>query len=260
MKAVVLAAGSKKHYGSRNRLTYPCFVDKPKCLYSIDGKVQLDEVLENIQEAGIEKTRVVVGYKADAIRDHLATTKFHVEIVYNKDYEKSAIYSIQVGLKDIYEDALLLFADERIPVAQLRAAVATEGGVVVFQRSGKMFPSMNFFKIRQENIPLFLDTRFKDLQFVNEIDASLRQAKFYPIPSVSSGYFMEFIFLYIMLKLDKQKSGQLVRLPGDGYEDVRDLDSFLQTDEYKNSFLRYFTPYYYMPGFLKKKYQWDNEL
>jgi choline kinase len=63
-KCVILAAG----VSSRLR---PLTNDLPKCLLEVNGKTLLQRILENVYAAGIYSVAIVVGYKAEMIREHL---------------------------------------------------------------------------------------------------------------------------------------------------------------------------------------------
>ncbi len=60
--AIVLAAGQ----GTRMKS------DLPKVLVPVCGRPMIDYVLDMLAEAEIERVIVVVGYRADLIREHLA--------------------------------------------------------------------------------------------------------------------------------------------------------------------------------------------
>ena len=42
MKIAILAAGGSNYF--------PLFIDKPKCLYHKDGKIQLEKVIETVKQ------------------------------------------------------------------------------------------------------------------------------------------------------------------------------------------------------------------
>lgn len=61
-RAVVLAAGQ----GTRMKS------DLPKVLVPVCGRPMIDYVVEMLAAAGIERSIVVVGYRSDLVREHLA--------------------------------------------------------------------------------------------------------------------------------------------------------------------------------------------
>jgi choline kinase len=63
-KCVILAAG----ISSRLR---PLTNDLPKCLLEVNGKTLLQRILNNVYAAGIHNIAIVVGYKAEKIREYL---------------------------------------------------------------------------------------------------------------------------------------------------------------------------------------------
>src|ERR1700674_1081135 len=131
MKAVILAAGANNPRKFNNArevgIRFPVLA-KPKSLYSYHGKIQLQHLLEDLRQLGLEeKTRIVVGYKKEQIRAFVRDRGFKVELVENPRYHESALYSVIAGLQGVDEDVLLLFADERISLPTLQALIRTEG-------------------------------------------------------------------------------------------------------------------------------------
>ena len=78
MKAIILAAGK----GSRlKNLTSK----NPKCLLKFKGKTLLDHIIDNFLKNKINNINVVVGYKANKIRDRL------IKKIYNPKWNKTNI-------------------------------------------------------------------------------------------------------------------------------------------------------------------------
>ncbi len=75
-KAVLLAAGR----GTRMRdLT----ADLPKPMIAVRGKPILRHIVEGLRDAGIKKFLIIVGYRADVVRDYFGNgSEFGVEIEY----------------------------------------------------------------------------------------------------------------------------------------------------------------------------------
>ena len=68
MLAVILAAGTS------SRL-YPLTIDTPKALLEVGGRPILDRMLDALASAGIARVVVVIGFRADRIEAHLASTR-----------------------------------------------------------------------------------------------------------------------------------------------------------------------------------------
>src|SRR5437773_8934969 len=75
-KAVILAAGR----GTRMReLT----ADFPKPMIQVRGKPVLQHIVEGLRDAGVERFLIVVGYRADVVRNFFGDgSRFKIDIEY----------------------------------------------------------------------------------------------------------------------------------------------------------------------------------
>ncbi len=102
MKAIILAAGTS------SRL-YPITLDTPKCLLEVAGRSIIDRQLEALEEFGIEDIVLVVGYKAEVIRERLAD---RVRYCYFDNFEKTNNLHTLLSAKDeLNQEVLCLLAD-----------------------------------------------------------------------------------------------------------------------------------------------------
>lgn len=103
--AIILAAG----VGSRIRpLTDSC----PKSLLKVDGVTILERMITNIQECGINEFVVVIGYRAQQIRDFIATTfpGLSVTYIFNELYaETNTGYSLMLTAKAVEDKGFVKF-------------------------------------------------------------------------------------------------------------------------------------------------------
>jgi molybdenum cofactor cytidylyltransferase len=81
---LILAAGESRRMG------------RDKALLTYHGRTFLENIIENLGAAGIEKVTVVLGYHAEAI--HRAVNLAAVRVVVNHDYQRGQTSSLQVGL------------------------------------------------------------------------------------------------------------------------------------------------------------------
>jgi molybdenum cofactor cytidylyltransferase len=86
--AIVLAAGKSERMGS------------PKALLPISGRTFLENILDAISRTSIEETVVVVGHHRKEIE---AAVKMP-SVVFNPDYEKGMITSLQTGIRALSWD------------------------------------------------------------------------------------------------------------------------------------------------------------
>ncbi len=104
--AVVLAAG----YGSRIR----GLTEGPKCLLRVGEETLLDRNFRIWGSLGIRNVNLVLGYKAELVRE--VTKKyektFNISYRLNEDYTKQGnTYSLLFGLKDLHTAVLIFDAD-----------------------------------------------------------------------------------------------------------------------------------------------------
>lgn len=108
MQALILAAGMGKRLGE---LTH----DRTKCMVSVGGRCLIDRTLDALEEAGINRVTIVVGYKGQVLKDHLKANPHPLQIEYveNPIYDKTNnIYSLFLA-KDVllHDDTLLVESD-----------------------------------------------------------------------------------------------------------------------------------------------------
>ena len=108
MQAIILAAGMGKRLG---KLTE----NNTKCMLKVNGLTLIERTLDILDEIGIEKLVLVIGYKGENLRNFLGESYKNVKIIYveNKIYDSTNnIYSLYLA-KDylIRADTLLLESD-----------------------------------------------------------------------------------------------------------------------------------------------------
>lgn len=91
--AIILAAG----FGMR---MVPINVEVPKGILEIKGEPLIERLIKQLQEAGIFKIDIVVGFMKEQY-DYLID-KYHVNLIYNKDYmTKNNLYSLKCVMDKI---------------------------------------------------------------------------------------------------------------------------------------------------------------
>ncbi|MFQ5427944.1 MAG: NTP transferase domain-containing protein [Thermodesulfobacteriota bacterium] len=118
MQAVILAAG----YGSRlERVSNGL----PKCLVPVGGRPLIEHQIEALNDAGIGRVLVVVGYKADAVRAELGD---RVEFIENTRYdETNSLYSLWLA-RDWIEGPLVLMNCDLLFHPQILDRLLAKGG------------------------------------------------------------------------------------------------------------------------------------
>lgn len=108
MQAVILAAGMGNRLGRYTQ-------NNTKCMLDINGKKLIERALDAINESGIRKCIMVVGYKKENVMNFLGTRYKDIEILYVSNdiyYKTNNIYSLYLA-KDylLQDDTLLLESD-----------------------------------------------------------------------------------------------------------------------------------------------------
>lgn len=104
--AILLAAG----YGSR----IDSLTNDPKCLLKINGKTLLAHHFESWQRAGIQKAHLVLGYKAEQVKEQALKSAGALDLSFstNEDYKnKGNTYSLGCALKEVQGPGLIFDAD-----------------------------------------------------------------------------------------------------------------------------------------------------
>jgi len=99
ISAIVLAAGKSERMGT------------PKALLPLRGTTFIENILEVISRSPVEHTIVVVGHHREEIEPHIPAA---ARIVFNPDYEKGMVTSIQAGIRSLplgITGALLFLVD-----------------------------------------------------------------------------------------------------------------------------------------------------
>jgi choline kinase len=100
--AIILAAGHAKRLG-------PLAMGLPKALLEIDGATLVDRQLDALMAFGIDAVTVVVGYRQQALRDHLGD---RVRFIENPRYaETNSLYSLWLARDELRDGGLVLNAD-----------------------------------------------------------------------------------------------------------------------------------------------------
>lgn len=106
MKAIILAAGQGKRLENHaNNL--------PKCLLRVGNRKLLDYQLDCLSSLGIIDVVMMLGFRGDAIREHLAHYKdMHFTFLENSEYvSTNTAYSLWLARNEMTDDFLYLNAD-----------------------------------------------------------------------------------------------------------------------------------------------------
>ena len=110
MQALILAAGTGSRLGKHTK-------ENTKCMLEINGKTLIKHALDKINNVGITKLILVVGYKKDNLISHVGTKYKNVLIEYveNPIYNKTNnIYSLFLAKDQLAQDDTLLLESDLI--------------------------------------------------------------------------------------------------------------------------------------------------
>ena len=108
MQALILAAGMGNRLGKYTK-------DNTKCMLEINGKKLIDYVLEMVQNVGIKKLVIVVGYQKESLIAHVGESYKDIKIEYieNPSYDKTNnIYSLFLAKDKLCEDDTILLESD----------------------------------------------------------------------------------------------------------------------------------------------------
>jgi choline kinase len=110
MQAIILAAGMGKRLG---KLTN----SDTKCMLEVNGIKLIDRALEALENAGITRLCIVIGYKGSRVQDYLGFRWGSIDISYveNLDYSKTNnIYSLLLASDFLVSDDTILLESDLI--------------------------------------------------------------------------------------------------------------------------------------------------
>ncbi len=129
--AVILAA-------SRGNELHELTHDKPKAMISISGKTLLARLMDGLKRAGINKSTVIAGYKAESI------DLPGIEKCINENYENGDELKTLICAQDSFDDdMLILYSDLLFREYILRDLIETKGEIVIVVDSALDNPNIS---------------------------------------------------------------------------------------------------------------------
>ena len=110
MQAVILAAGMGKRLSELTK-------GNTKCMIEVGGETLISRLLRQLDKHALSKIILVVGYKAQELKDYLATLQVQtpIEFVENTVYDKTNnIYSLYLAKDHLTTEDTLLFESDLI--------------------------------------------------------------------------------------------------------------------------------------------------
>ena len=108
IQALILAAGMGSRLGKYTK-------DNTKCMLEINGETLIKQAMDKLNNVGITKLILVVGYKKDNLIDHIGSRYKNIKIEYieNPIYNKTNnIYSLYLAKEKLAEDDTILLESD----------------------------------------------------------------------------------------------------------------------------------------------------
>jgi histidinol-phosphate/aromatic aminotransferase/cobyric acid decarboxylase-like protein/choline kinase len=108
MQALILAAGTGSRLGKHTK-------ENTKCMLEINGETLITQALEKLNNVGITKLILVVGYKKENLMEHVGTQYKNIAIEYveNPIYDTTNnIYSLYLAKDKLAEDDTILLESD----------------------------------------------------------------------------------------------------------------------------------------------------
>ncbi|RLA74264.1 MAG: aminotransferase [Epsilonproteobacteria bacterium] len=108
MQALILAAGTGSRLGKHTK-------ENTKCMLELNGQTLIEQALEKLNNVGLTKLILVVGYKKENLMEHLGTQykDIAIEYVENPVYDKTNnIYSLFLAKDKLAQDDTILLESD----------------------------------------------------------------------------------------------------------------------------------------------------
>lgn len=240
MKIAILAAGTSKYF--------PLFIDKPKCLYHLDGMIQLQRVIEDVKQFVEERDIIIVGgYKHWYIKDFIEKNYPQISFKVNERYKEPAIYSFRKAIEGEDDDFVFMFGDESISRKNIGRICSSNRKLALLCHDTYYYFSLGIIKIRKDVIDIINDDRYLSMETMKEIYCFANNKRVYDgVFSINSGVCIGYTMIDFIRRIGEIKK---IENPQKYYygndidffhynpanEYTPDLDHFSDTDEYKNN-------------------------
>jgi molybdenum cofactor cytidylyltransferase len=124
LSAIVLAAGSSKRMGNKNKLLLP-----------YRNSIVIVATIENILAAGIEEVIVVTGFESEKIKASIQ--HLPIKITYNKDHATGMTSSIQCGVHKASGEGFMICLADMVLITSAEYALLKNDFEVQYQQNSK---------------------------------------------------------------------------------------------------------------------------
>lgn len=240
MKIAILAAGSSKYF--------PIFIDKPKCLYHLDGEVQLERVIKVASKFVSEKDIIVVGgYKYKYIENYLH--KFHplIEFRVNYNYDGVAIDSFRKAIEYINDDVVFMFGDENIAEYNVKKICESNRKIAILYHDTYYYYSLGIMKIRKDVLNILNDDCYLSMEYMKDVYCfANKKDKYDGNFTIYSGVCIGYTMIDLIRRIGNiqqitnpvdYNGNEIDFIHFNNSEYIPDIDHFYDTDEYDQNIL-----------------------
>ncbi len=110
MQAIILAAGMGKRLGELTK-------ENTKCMVQVNGVCIIDRMLAQLSTLTLDRVIIVVGYKGEALIEHIGDryADLNIEYIKNPVYDKTNnIYSLYLAKEELEKDDTLLLESDLV--------------------------------------------------------------------------------------------------------------------------------------------------
>lgn len=240
MKVAIMAAGTSEYF--------PFIFDKPKCLYHVNGTIQLENVIDMAVKIVPEEDIIVVaGYKSRKLKKYLETVHPRIKCKINRKYNKQAIFSFRTAIENENDDILFVMADETIKIENARKLAESNKSLALLVHDEFYYFSVGILKIKSDKLHILEDNNYLSSEYMKKVycfanNKQNNDGKFL----MNSGICLGYIVIDLVRRIggiDKVKHPSLYTdkldvdfihyCPQKDY--INDLDIVEETDEYKTN-------------------------
>lgn len=241
MKIAILAAGSSKYF--------PLFIDKPKCLYHLEGQVQLERVINVALKFVNEKDLIIVGgYKYKYIEEYLKIHHPSVDFRVNYAYDDPAIYSFRKAIENVEDDVVFMFGDENIAEKNVKKICESNRELAILCHDTYYYYSLGIMKLRKDKLSLLNDDCYLSMDYMKKVYCfANKKSEYDGCFTIFSGICIGYTMIDIVRRIgdikvienpiETYKGTTIDFIHFDSNEYIPDVDHFYDTDEYKASLM-----------------------
>ena len=249
MKIAILAAGGSKYF--------PLFIDKPKCLYHLDGDVQLERVIK-VAEKFVEDRDIIVvgGYKYKYIKKYLEAYHPLIDFKVNAQYNGPAIFSFRKAIENVNDDVIFMFGDENISEKNVARIINSTRKMSILCHDIYYYYSLGIMRLDKDSIQLLNDDKYLSMEYMKKVYCFANGKKVYDGNfDINSGICIGYTMIDLVRRIGhiKKIENPVTHYHGEDIdflhydpntEYISDIDHFYDTDEYGENFiLRFYSDY-----------------